>query len=273
MSRRLKLQFALLPLIILIQRLLRPISLWQLPPKFLRRLVGGRVNDDDFMGGASALLETIVTDTHLKKESQVLDIGCGCGAAALAFSKYLSARGRYEAFDIVPQFIYWCQHQIADFDHRFNFRLVDIFNQQYNPTGLQKAKEYRFMCPDNHFDLVFAWSVYTHLLEADFKHYLSESARVLKPGGYLWISLFLLRNQSRQAIKAKKSVLDFSLKVGQYSWSTQKDIPEVAMAYDEQAIHQWLESNHLKLVKTRYGTWPEKSDLVKLQDIIIAQKL
>ena len=48
-----------------------------------------------------------------------------------------------------------------------------------------------FPAEDRTFSLVEAWSVFTHLSEAQASHYLREAARILAPGGVLHSTWFL----------------------------------------------------------------------------------
>jgi ubiquinone/menaquinone biosynthesis C-methylase UbiE len=272
MSKRLQFFLKTLPFTTQIQKVLRPWGIKQLPPLYLRRLVGGMADDQNYIAGAQMTLKRVIADTHLKPNSRVLDVGCGCGAAALVLQKYLHKSGQYEGFDIYPELVYWCQQMIEAKDARFHFRLANITNHQYNPKGTIKAQDYTYMYPDNYFDLVIAWSVHTHLLEADLKHYLSETARVLKPGGYAWISYFLMRDKAKLAIKQHQSVLTFKVKQTKSSWSEQSTIPETAVCYAEKSLHAWHKANHLHITNTHYGKWISQPDIFDFQDIVVAKK-
>ena len=52
-----------------------------------------------------------------------------------------------------------------------------------------KSTQVRFPAEDGSIDLAFAASLFTHLLEPDARHYLRESARVLKKTGLLVASI------------------------------------------------------------------------------------
>ena len=90
----------------------------------------------------------------------------------------------------------------------FRFQLADIRNAQYNPTGSQEARAYSFPYPDREFDLALAASVFTHLRPGEIERYVSEAARVLKPGGRLLASFFLLNEDAeRRLAELRRPVL------------------------------------------------------------------
>ena len=63
----------------------------------------------------------------------------------------------------------------------FEFRHHDVLHDVLNPTGT--PGHLPLPIGDGDVTLFIAWSVFTHLLEADADFYLRELARVLHPGG------------------------------------------------------------------------------------------
>jgi len=60
-----------------------------------------------------------------------------------------------------------------------------------NPAGAIRAEELTFPCKSGICDVIFASSLFTHLLEPDAVHYLHETRRVLSRNG---VALFSIRN-------------------------------------------------------------------------------
>ena len=56
---------------------------------------------------------------------------------------------------------------------------------RFSTNGLESGLEY----PDNSFDLIYAVAVFGHFREDLQKHWMSELQRVLKPGGFLLITV------------------------------------------------------------------------------------
>src|SRR5919197_667302 len=117
----------------------------------------------------------------LSPDEAVLEPGCGRGRMARPLSRYLSATGSYDGFDVVPKAIEWCEQNIASKHPNFHFRHVDILNRAYNPEGRLDPEEFEFPYPAEAFDFVLLTSVFTHMLPPEVRHYLREIRRVLRP--------------------------------------------------------------------------------------------
>ena len=119
----------------------------------------------------------------LTKNSNVLDIGCGCGKTArtLIYHPYIK---HYLGFDVIRENVDWCNRTIAPLTHdRFQFHFLDVYSRAYNPVGKLIGADVDFPSVGGTIDFAFAASVFTHLLEEDAKHYLREISRVLAPDG------------------------------------------------------------------------------------------
>ncbi len=73
-----------------------------------------------------------------------------------------------------------------------HFAHIDLRNSYYNPTGSIDPATFAFPYPDNHFDFVFSWSVFTHLVPEVTNNYLRQIRRVLKPGKKALLTCLLL---------------------------------------------------------------------------------
>ena len=162
-----------------------------IPPPELMRREGIDVLEEWFRWAEewSAILRIF---GGLTRHSNVLEVGCGLGRIAYALRFILTPLGTYHGFDIVPQKIAFLEHSFASAYPNFHFQLADVHNTTYNPSGQFQGAAFEFPYRDGEFDVVFAASVYTHLLPATAAQYMRESARVLKPGGRFVISVFLL---------------------------------------------------------------------------------
>ena len=221
----------------------------------------------------------ILTDLGgLRPDENVLDIGCGVGRVAVPLTSYMNDRGAYEGFDVGPKGIAWCQENITSKYPNFRFQLADIYNADYNPKSKQKTHEYRFPYQDEHFDLVFMASVFTHFLPEEMEHYLLEISRVLKQGGRCVISYFLLNEASIKRIEAGKlnpSRLSFAHDCGTYRLQN-KQVPRVAVAYDEHAVRAHYQQSGLRMIEpVHYGRWAGRKSGLSInhnQDIVLATK-
>lgn len=140
------------------------------------------------LGGSVARLLRDAAD--LKRDSDALEVGCGCGRVAIALADFL-APGRYTGIDVdrVSVKAFACNPVLAR--ARFRVLHVNVENEVYNPGGKARSTEFAFPFPDASFDVVFAISVFTHMLSEEVDHYVEEIARVLRPGGRFLVSALL----------------------------------------------------------------------------------
>lgn len=130
---------------------------------------------------------------QLRNSSAVLEIGCGLGRIAYGLRDYLAlGGGTYDGFDISKYKIDFLQATLARAYQNFRFIYADIKNTTYNPGGAIPGSQFEFPYPDASFDVIYAASVFTHMLPNTAAQYLKESARVLRPGGRGLFSFFLL---------------------------------------------------------------------------------
>lgn len=73
-----------------------------------------------------------------------------------------------------------------------DFVWADVRNPHDNPNAATPAADYRFPFADASFDVIYAASLFTHLLPDEARNYLSEARRVLRPGGRCLFSFFIL---------------------------------------------------------------------------------
>ena len=157
------------------------------PPRRLQYV--GRPSEFEAVG--AYWRDELVGRHGLESTSSVLDIGSGIGRNAVSLIPHLSD-GRYEGFDVVPQFIQWCERHITPRHPNFRFRLADVRNRQYNRSGGVPARAFSFPYADDSFDLALAASVFTHMRPDEIANYLRQSGRVLRPGGRLICTFFLV---------------------------------------------------------------------------------
>ena len=99
----------------------------------------------------------------LQDGMRVYDLGCGCGRTAQALQR-AGWRGRYTGADVVPGFISELKRKCPGFEAHVN-------------------REPTILAADGSIDLLFHWSVFTHLSPEHCYLYLEDSFRALRPGG------------------------------------------------------------------------------------------
>lgn len=239
------------------------------PPQKLVNAIGG----GDFTAIGNQFLQYFVSHGRLAPDHRVLDVGCGCGRMAVPLMKYLSPDATYEGFDIMRIGIDWCRRHIARQDSRFNFKLANIYNKSYNPKGNVQPSEFMFPYPAASFDFVFSTSVFTHMLSADMRHYVSEISRVLKPNGRCLTSFFILNQESKQLMDTGRS--SFKLPFARPDCKVlREEQPENTVGYDEDFVRRSFVSNGIQPIEPIYfGSWAGRERFLSYQDIIVAQKL
>jgi SAM-dependent methyltransferase len=206
----------------------------------------------------------------LRPDENVLDVGCGTGRMARPLTTYLEG-GSYDGLEIVASSVRWCRRAYRRHP-AFRFHHADLYNKEYNPAGRLAASEYRFPFADSSFDFVFLTSVFTHMLSKEVGNYLSEIARVLRPGGRCLVTYFLLNQESRKLIGEGASIHDFRHELPG-CFAKRSDVPEAAVAYDEDVVREAFGRRGLLIAEPiRYGWWCGRERSLSKQDIVIASK-
>jgi len=106
----------------------------------------------------------------MEKFKAVLDFGCGCGRV---MRYWQSLRGpRLYGADYNSDLVYWCQKKLS--------RLAEFKTNDLTPPLDYKREK---------FDFIYAISVFTHLTKKLQMAWIEELARVLKPGGFLLVTV------------------------------------------------------------------------------------
>jgi SAM-dependent methyltransferase len=164
----------------------------------------------------------------VKMDSNILDIGCGCGRFAFVLREFhfhgREFTGRYTGIDVDGEMLDWCRGSFAA--DRFHWLKVNAKSAVYAPDAATPAAAHRFDVADESQDFVLANSLFTHLLSEDLRAYIREAGRVLKRGGHFQFSVFLM-----QDVRADAGRWTFRHKVGD-AWVENEKLPEAAVAYE-----------------------------------------
>lgn len=212
----------------------------------------------------------------IRPDSTMLDVGCGIGRKTVPLLDYLDDDGRYVGLDIDADLVDWCVHHISTRNPRFAFLPVSIHNSFYNPTGALPPERFVFPFPDGSFDAAVLWSVFTHLYPATIEHYLTELHRVLRPGGTLGASFFVLDDHARAEARAGRTFYPVTHEMDGY-WTSNPTMPEDLIAVDKDWLLGALDRCGFELRELRLGSWaghevdPEYRQL-NVQDVVVAQR-
>jgi SAM-dependent methyltransferase len=229
----------------------------ELPPMRLRFVGMG-----DFRSVGGELVKLLVEIGGLRASDRVLDIGCGIGRVAIPLTRFLEST--YDGFDVVKAAIRWCRHHITAHHPNFRFQYANLYNSFYNRHGVP-ASRYCFPYPDASFDFAFATSLFTHLDIDSAQHYLAETARVLRPGGRLLGTFYVLGSGPSPS-------LDFGHHYDGYAL-IDPDTPDAAIAFSEDALPSLLPSSSWRIVRRENGAWAGRTDAPTYQDTIVAERI
>ena len=218
-------------------------------------------------------------EVGLEPEACMLDIGCGIGRKTLPLTKFLGSNGLYVGMDIDGREIRWCSRNITPSDPRFVFITMDVFNKFYNPFGRVMPDQLVLPFPDNSFDIVTLWSVFTHMFPKDVIHYLRQAHRVLKPGGKFVATYYLINDHAKREVAAGRALWPATHYLpDQGCWTINPNIPEDMIGLEEDWLRSAYKEAGLAIDEPiRLGGWanrqvPSQYEHVNSQDIVIARK-
>lgn len=230
----------------------------ELPPVRLRFVGMG-----EFRQVGDELVRLLVTTGGLRPSDRVLDIGCGVGRVAIPLTKVLSAGATYDGFDVVRGAVRWCARHITARHPNFRFTHANLFNSYYNRSGVP-ASGYRFPYEDGAFDFAFATSVFTHLDLAATRRYIAETRRVLRRGGSLLATFFILGGP--------EPGLGFGPAKDGYSL-LDPNTPDAAIAFEERLVRELFAELQWRVVRLERGAWSGQPDAPTFQDVVVAERL
>lgn len=110
----------------------------------------------------------------------IYDLGCGCGRTAQALARS-GWQGQYAGADVVPELLEELHRQCPD------YRVVLRYERTIDAA-------------DASLDIIFNWSVFTHLYPGESYLYMLDAFRALKPGGKLLFSFLELEEPAHDRI-------------------------------------------------------------------------
>jgi len=201
-----------------------------MPPPELLVLVGGTTDARWFSEGGQEHARTFreLAQRHgvdIGRPTDVWDLGCGCGRIARWIApEAIAAGGSFTGSDINRRLVEWSG---AHLPGRY------LKNELRPPSPL----------PAGSIDLVYAYSVLTHLREAAVSGWFKEIRRVLRPGG---LALLTFHDEdyaaawgppgvAQQLGEQAFVVLNDALEGSNYlsSWLTRKHFIEMAAPHFE----------------------------------------
>lgn len=241
-------------------------------PVQLVDLTGGGIDTWDVISVGH--MEQYAKYAPIDPDASVLEVGCGVGRDAIQLTEHLSNKGSYVGIDIIRPSIEWCQANITPRHPNFTFRYLDIKSQIHNAGGSLRVRDVQLPVPSASADRIILQSVFTHMFYDDIIHYLKEFHRVLKPGGKVVTSFFLIDDEVRKLIQANGGdpafALTFAFPYGDGCFINDERYPEGAVAFTHPRFQQMIAKSGMVLDQPIHpGFWSGRQGLTDGQDIVV----
>jgi SAM-dependent methyltransferase len=118
----------------------------------------------------------------------VLDVGCGTKFSQGLINSQLPI-GSYVGIDVYGEMIEFLKAHISD--PRFEYHHVNVRNELYNPDAPPMTERTDLGVGDRRFDVIWLFSVFTHLAPEDYITMLRLLRRYVRPDGRLFYTVFI----------------------------------------------------------------------------------
>jgi ubiquinone/menaquinone biosynthesis C-methylase UbiE len=146
--------------------------------------------------------EIVINRSGIKKNMNVLEIGCGSGAFTTFVARAVGNKGKVYALDIQPKMLQQLENKLTQPEYK-------------NITNIKMIESSAYDLPfdSNSLDLVFMIAVFGEI--PDHNKTLKEIKRVLKPSGILAITELLLDPDYllKTTVKKKGEKVGFTLDI------------------------------------------------------------
>ena len=210
----------------------------------------------------------------IARDAAVLEVGCGVGRDAIQLTEHLTSEGSYVGIDIIRPSIEWCQANITPRHPNFTFYYLDIQSQIHNSGGVLRVRDVKLPVDSACRDRIILQSVFTHMFYDDIIHYLNEFRRILKPGGKVVTSFFVIDDEVRALLDAKRGdpsvSLTFAFPHGEGCFINDERYPEGAVAFTPERLQQMLSKSGMVLDQPIHpGFWSGRQGVTDGQDIVV----
>ena len=247
-----------------------PIDDPMMPNTRLAPRESANLTPETFRAMALDLFRALLHLTNLAPSSHVLDVGSGVGRAAMPLTRFLTD-GSYTGVDVMADLVDDARERIGSRHPNFRFEHVDVYSGMYNEGAELQPSALRFDFPDQRFDTIFLFSVFSHMFPDDVATYLGEFRRLLKTGGIVLATFFLLTPRAEQAIRDGRSKYKFEHAHGKVRINN-RQLPEGAVAYPPEVLNELIGSSGLELLHISDGSWTGYARALTGQDAVICRR-
>jgi len=172
-----------------------------------KRFCGPEFKDNTYyLQSAKAEAKRLIRYFDCNKTTKVLDVGCGQGRLPIGILKIIGNID-YIGIDVDRNSIIWCKKHIQNHHPSFKFYHLDVANERYNKNGTKLNKDFKLDLSDNSIDIIYLFSVFSHMYEDDMRIYLSDFRRILKSNGKVFFTTFVEENVPNNSINPNDYIL------------------------------------------------------------------
>jgi SAM-dependent methyltransferase len=121
-------------------------------------------------------------------DNDVLDVGCGTKFTDAFINQDVAIKS-YVGVDVYSEMIAFLHEKVTD--PRFEYHHIDVKNELYNPDAPPMTETTDLGVGDRTFDVIWLFSVFTHLAPHDYRTMLKLLRRRIRPDGRLIYTLFV----------------------------------------------------------------------------------
>ena len=156
-----------------------------LPPKLSRFCTEEWKENSYYFSSALQEVIRLSLICGLNEQSRILDIGCGQGRLAIGLQATFPRLKSYIGIDVHKPSIDWCKKTLVR--PNFNFIYIDTINDRYNPSG---KKIYKLPIDNNSCDVIYLYSVLTHMKKHEVEKYLKQISIILSNSGKVLLTIY-----------------------------------------------------------------------------------
>jgi len=212
------------------------------------------IGDGAFRQIGCAVVKTLIKRLGLKPTDEVIDIGSGIGRVALPLTQWLNGEGRYLGIEIVTEGVSWCIETITSRYPNFRFLHADLQNDYYNPHGQGSSAQFHLREDPASFDIAIFASVFTHLAADDADAWLGHVSRVLRPGGKVWASWFIMTEETQENCRIGRSTIGLGYQEDGVFWQTPEKNPG-AVGYSVDKMREMFSRHGFTVESQALGSW------------------
>lgn len=123
------------------------------------------------------------------KNTDVLDVGCGVRFTMTIINRKIPIKS-YTGVEVNRPIVEFLQDNVEAFDKRFRFAHWNAHNQRYSPDGIELSIQ-KQLPVNGSFDLIWLFSVFTHLNPKDSISMLRLLRKQIRKNGRLFFSAFI----------------------------------------------------------------------------------